>query len=152
MRRTGAFAQLFMIFSPFFAAFSAAEDLIISGWLEFPGGRPTIPLGSTYRVTLQDISLADAASETLCVFKGNAEKANDGAALNFELRLSDEERQRRRNRHLAVAAVVNIGWEAEDGGSEWIRRGDFMNEFVETVHHSDETNTIDNFIVRMRQV
>ena len=151
MRHSPVSLLFFFLFSSFFLPFVVADDLTITGRLLFEGGQPIVPPGSFYYVELRDISLMDAPSEVLDVYIGEIDKIKENNTFSFTLTLKEEERRKRTRNHLAISAVLNRGWQRQEGGDEWIRKGDYSNEYIETVHVPKEGNTINNFLVHMRQ-
>ncbi|CDJ39388.1 hypothetical protein, conserved [Eimeria tenella] len=153
----GVFPLLLLCFLSLFLLPAAAEDLIINGELEFVGDRPAkLPPGSEYLVQLSFV-LMDAPSVVISAFRDSAEKLNEGKPLNFQLRLPEEERGSSRGRHLAVSAVVNVGWSSSSsssssqGSSEWIRRGDYKNVFMNLLEVPKDKNTIDGLKIEIEQ-
>ena len=46
---------------------------------------------------------------------------------------TDEYNRARYKRRIVSSAVLNIGWVPQEGGDEWLRQGDYLNEMVHDV-------------------
>lgn len=148
--RLGFSAVVCICFVALGTGMASADDTLISGYLKLSGGSVTLPAGSTYVVELEDISLMDAPSEVLGIYKGRVDNVNEGR-MQFEILFPESERNKRRHRRLALSAVINVGWERAEGSQEWIRKGDFLSDTIHMIELNEEGNHIRNFPIVVKR-
>ena len=113
-------------------------QLTVRGKITFKGGAPDkLPDGSRLQVQFQDVSLADAPSTTLGTFTLDIKDYTPGVPLKYSI---TTEKPRPVSVIYSVSAVINVGWAAQEGGNEWIRQGDYLNDTTHPVDITDGQN------------
>ena len=108
--------------------------MTVRGKITFQGGAPeTLTDSSRLKVQFQDVSRADAPSITLGTFTLDIKDYKASAPLKYSI---TTEKPRPASFFYSVSAVINVGWAAQEGGDEWLRQGDYLND---TTHHVDIT-------------
>ncbi len=93
------------------------------------------------RVDLKDSRLADAPSKMIAkqIVKTPSLKIEEGKQLMYKIELNGKLSDLTR---YTVSAVINMGWCADENGSEWLRKGDFLNDTMFPVQLNDCQNDI----------
>ncbi len=110
---------------------AAQNTVTIEGKITFKGGQPeSLSKPSRLIVKFKDTSRMDAPSIDL----GKQVIAIDNYDKNTALKFSITVRRPTSGVVFSLGAVLNNGWIATEGGDEWLRQGDYLND---TMHHVD---------------
>ena len=117
-----------------------AQQITISGKLTFKGDPPTnLPDTSHLKVQFQDTSRACAPSITLGTFKQDIKDYKAGTPLTYSITV---EKPKPARMWYSVSAVLNVGWVPQEGGDDWLRNGDYLND---TSHNVDIEEGINEY-------
>ncbi len=112
---------------------AAQNSVTVEGKITFKGGQPeTVSKPSQLIVKFSDTSYCDAPSKTLGKQKIDIDdnKYNKDYVLKYSITVP----RPTNGVDFSLGAVINNGWIATDGGDEWIRVGDYLND---TMHGVD---------------
>jgi len=141
----------------------------IKGKILLPAGQDiTFPEGSFLHVTCDDVSMMDAPSTNLgkVVIDVSNKSSKDEICYTLEANVPAppavpappvegddglvqiiQVQESCGGRRISMSATINVGWERDPNGQEWIRKGDYLND---TTHHLEakdgEYNTDINVI------
>ncbi|OEH76564.1 hypothetical protein cyc_04087 [Cyclospora cayetanensis] len=124
---------------------ATAENTVITGTVLLPPGHAPLPDNSHFRVELSDITLMDAPKERLAFY---THSAVEGVPLTYELVLPQEVRAAKEKAVLSVSAVVHVGWEPQEGSSEWIRLGDYYSDMTHVLELSKGGYDVRDFNIK----
>lgn len=100
----------------------------------------TLPEGSCVNVKFEDTSILDASSFVIAEAQfpiATIEDFSDG--FPYQL-VSKKPLPNQGFRSLTLSAVVNVGWCQDTKSDEWIRKGDYNNDFAHRVDMFDDMN------------
>ena len=99
----------------------------LEGNIILPNEVKSIPEGSCMKVSLEDATKQDTASKTLAkkVIKTPELSYEEGKPISYSLDLKGELNEAL---DYSMSVVINLAWCAEEGGKEWIRKGDLIND------------------------
>ena len=108
----------------------------LEGNIILPADLAEIPAGSCLKVELQDARRQDTAHKTIVkeVITTPELAFEKGKPLTYSLDLKGELEDMA---DYSVSVVANMAWCAEEGGKEWIRKGDLLNDTNFTVKLKD---------------
>ena len=99
----------------------------LEGNVVLPDEITEIKDGSWLKIELIDARKQDASSTTLAkkVMKRQEIKFVKGQPIPYSLDLEGEIDEQA---EYSLSAVLNIGWSPQEGGSEWVRKGDLLTD------------------------
>ena len=115
---------------------AAQNTVTIEGKITFKGGQPeTLSKPSRLIVKFQDTSLMDAPSVDLGkhVIDVDVNNYDKNTPLKFSITVP----RPTNGVVFSLAAVLNHGWIASEGGDEWLRQGDYLNDTMHDVDIQD---------------
>ncbi len=111
---------------------AAQNTVTVEGKITFKGGQPeSLSKPSQLIVKFEDTSYCDAPSVTL---GQQIIDIDDKYSKSYVLKYSITVPRPTEGVDFSLHAVINNGWIATEGGDEWLRQGDYLND---TMHGVD---------------
>lgn len=122
----------------------------VTGKITLPSSAPaSLPKNSYMKVSLQDVSIADAASVKLGESEVSLANYKKGEPVEYSIECPMPAHV---NPFNSVSAVLNVGWKPDPKGHSWCRKGDFITDtnFAVDLEKNKKEYKVDFHLIEVR--